>query len=162
MQNNHFSKLSAFVAVAEHHHFSKAARCRDPGHRASARPCQSPTDCCHPPPRSDVFSAYIAKWWARWSCRGLSRRLRRHFRTRSLRTFSETSSHLPMSVRARRPNRERNARQTRSVRVSGGGHRWALLSRRHPISLRSARPATRRVGRRFATVRSRGARSGNR
>jgi len=25
MQNNHFSKLSAFVAVAEHHHFSKAA-----------------------------------------------------------------------------------------------------------------------------------------
>ena len=52
-------------------------------------------------------TAYIAKWWARWSCHGLSRRLRRHFRTRSWRTFSETYSHLSIYFQAEPPIRER-------------------------------------------------------
>src|ERR1700719_800330 len=52
-------------------------------------------------------SAYIAKWWVRWSCHGLSRSLRQHFRTRFWRTFSETSPHLSVYFQAEPPIRER-------------------------------------------------------
>ncbi len=55
--------------------------------------------------------ACIAKCWVRWSCHGLSRRLRQRFRTRFWRTSSETCSHLSMRVRAMLPNRESNTRQ---------------------------------------------------
>src|ERR1700738_1780447 len=52
-------------------------------------------------------SAYIAKWWVRWSCHGLSRRLRRHFRTRFWRTCSGTLPHLSVYFQAEPPIRER-------------------------------------------------------
>ena len=45
------------------------------------------------------------------------------------RTFSETYSHLSMSVRNRLPNRERNARPTSSgAKWAGGGDAWVLLT----------------------------------
>jgi hypothetical protein len=63
-------------------------------------------------------SACIAKCWVRWSCHGLSRRLRRHFRTRFWRTPSDTYLRLSTRVRARPPNRERNTRSSPSTSSS--------------------------------------------
>src|SRR5713226_7931054 len=51
-------------------------------------------------------SACIAKWWVRWSCHGLSRRLRQRFQMRFWRTFGETSPHLSIYFQAGRPIRE--------------------------------------------------------